>query len=191
MMCGSLTHALIARMLARESYPGGDPAAFEDAILLEARELLAANRSLGTHRARSHIRIVTAAGQYLHRYRPGPAATFYGSEVTLGQGRVDLLWHHPSVGVFADEVKTTRHTTADLPASHVDQVARYARDGWYRFGTGFAGVRYLPLLHPSSARWVSVDVDEHAHEVDGGQVGVVVRPLAGSPLDVTALREVS
>lgn len=152
--CGILIHQLISRMLEGQQGLDPDPDAFHDALLDEAERLITASRDLGAQASRVHTRVLTSAAHYLLRYRPNEDSLFLGIEVSLRTGRVDVLWEHPDVGVFADEVKSTRHNSQGVPPTHLDQVTRYVRAGDTCFGPVFAGVRYLPLLFPCNAAWV-------------------------------------
>jgi hypothetical protein len=177
LICGTLTHRLTARMLNLEQ---SDPGALNDyeAVLLEqANAIVTAEPGLGTHRSRTNMRVVTAAAQYLRRYRPNSQVLFIGTEVMVPDGRVDIAWEHPTLGVFFDELKTTRHHETRLVGGHLDQVEGYVWSGVARYGSRFAGVRYIPLLHPANARWVTARGDD-----------VEVAQLGGTPVDFSALR---
>lgn len=180
MICGTLTHRLTAAMLHLEQSDPGALRDYESALLENANAIVDAEPGLGAHRSRTNMRVVTAAAQYLRRYRPGAQVTFIGTEVGLPDGRVDIAWEHPTMGIFFDEMKTTRHHETRLVGEHLDQVERYVWAGRARYGSQFAGVRYIPLLNPANARWVTPIGDD-----------IEVAPLAGTPLDFSTLRMVS
>jgi hypothetical protein len=169
LLTGTLTHQTIAAVLRRLNAEGSHDVAM--LILTEGSRVVAASAVSGSQRARTRMRVATAAGQYIQRYQPGPPSVYLGSEIAAGDGRVDLVWNHPRIGVFYDEVKTTRHHSVMSPTD-LAQVTRYARAGHTQYGDRFAGVRYLPLLNMSTAMLATVDDDDR----------ITVTSLAGSPL---------
>lgn len=168
-VAGRLTHSLIA--VALTFLASGQVDDLPMLLLREGALVVNAEPGLGAHRSRVRIRVVTAAGRYLHQYRPLAPVTFQGAEEPVDGGRVDLAWLHPTVGVFYDEVKTTRHH-GSLSARDRDQLKRYATAGTSAHGTRFAGVRYLPLLNPAGAQLATLDE----------RGGLVLAPLASTPL---------
>ena len=169
---GTLTHQLVARFLQTQATLAVQEDADVPTALIEAgASLVAAVADLGPHRARVRLRVITSAGQYFHRFRPPPTVTFLGSEVNVREGVVDIAWQHPTLGVFFDELKTSRRSTGPISSDVDDQLRRYARSGADQFGDRFIGVRYIPLLNPAGAMLV---------EPRGG--GVTMTPLSTTPL---------
>lgn len=78
---------------------------------------------------------------------------FIGAEVSLGAGRVDLLWRTAADLVVIDEVKMAGASDHIDDASTVAQIQRYSDAGLAEFGDRFAGVRLLPLGAPGRALW--------------------------------------
>lgn len=174
---GTLTHRLVAAVL-REQQEGAVPVGSDvAAALIEMGSgVVAAVPDLGSHRSRVRLRVITCAGQYLNRFRPPVDVEFVGSEVPVREGVVDLVWRHPTLGVFFDELKTTRRAAATLSPTAAEQVRRYARSGVAEWGEVFAGVRFIPLLHPASAL-LAVPAGEDVDLV----------PLAGSALSTCSI----
>lgn len=176
LVCGTLTHSVVARILTLEA----EGAIVDDGFMLlleQSAAIINAAPGLGAHRARVGMRVTTAAGSYLARYRPGPDVAFVGTEVPVKGGRIDIAWRHPHLGTFFDEIKTSRHPQAVLAGDDLEQVSRYVRSGVVLHGSRFAGVRYIPLLNPSGAQFV---------HLTSGQIEV--GPLADSVLDISALK---
>jgi hypothetical protein len=167
---GMLTHRAIAACLNEmdPDLPEGSMAWMRK-INAVTETVVGPQPGLMSHRRRVHITVATATGAYLRQWRPGALCVFDGSEVNLETGRIDLMWRHRTVGVFFDEVKTVRAPRMDRESPEVRQAARYAFEGRDRFGSEFAGVRLIPILVPSRAKFVSVEP-------------LVVLPLGGSPL---------
>lgn len=169
---GSLTHRLVGQVLEDAACGSisraGDLAG---AIIGLGAELIAARPDLGPHAARVRMRVITAAGQYLQRYRPGGEVEFLGTEVPVRDGIVDIAWRHPQVGVFFDELKTNRRYHECLTPAAQEQLERYARSGAAEYGHRFYGVRYIPLLNPNAA--VVAQAEGSA---------VTITPLSQTPL---------
>lgn len=167
--CGTLTHQLVASILTLEYSSGG--AALSDTLIIErANEIVRNTQHLGSHGPRILMRVATASAVYLKRYRPSSECVFAGAEVVTGDGRVDLAWCDPTDHIFFDELKTSRRPESTLGGKHLEQVSRYAQDGRRAHGNRFLGVRYIPLLNPAGARWISPAGDR-----------VAVSDLASSP----------
>lgn len=171
-LVGVLTHRLVGRVL-EDAVCGsislaGDLAA---AIIDLGSELIAAQPDLGSHRQRVRMRVVTASGQYLQRYRPTDGVEFLGTEMPVREGIVDIAWRHPDVGVFFDELKTSRRCYERLTPTAQDQLERYVRSGIAEYGKRFYGVRYIPLLNPHSAVMARAEGS-----------AVIITPLRQSPV---------
>ena len=138
---GVLTHKVIgqvapaAQWRERSEYP---------ALVRETVGQVVRDKSLGRlDRARTRVTGLTT--QYLREFLPPTSATFLGTELAAGRGRVDLAWQHPKVGVWFDELKTWRHTQVGFDDATWQQVHRYLDAGITTFGDDFAGLRLLTL----------------------------------------------
>lgn len=176
---GTLTHRLVAQILQAQHSGLLPVGADVPAALIErGAALVAATAGLGSHRSRVRLRVVTSAGQYLHRFRPPASVEFLGTEMGVRDGIVDIAWRHPDLGVFFDELKTTRRATGPLPSDTAEQLRRYCLSGTAHHGELFAGVRYIPLLNPAGSLLVKPSGD-----------GVSMTPLSSTPLSVCAPME--
>ena len=169
-LIGAHTHRVIARVLA--AAPGGD--ALTAAVLEATFEEVRADKRLGNV-ANARVRVASAAATYLRHLRPLAPAHYEGAEQTVDGGRVDLVWRCPRLGVFYDEIKSTRTRLVALDEPAIDQVERYLRAGVAAYGDGFAGLRLLLLGNRNACMWLTPGGDRLS--------------LADSPAAVTALRE--
>lgn len=106
-------------------------------------------------KARAQVCSMTCA--YLSRYAPGPDAQYLGTEVRLGDCRVDLAWFVPDLGVVIDELKTTAWVSLRVDAAMLGQPQMYRELGVAEWGERFAGVRFLPLRNPHEARFITAE----------------------------------
>jgi hypothetical protein len=147
-----------------------------DLIMAEGKRIVSAE-SFGSHERRVRMRVVTAAGRYLQRCAPVAPTEFMGTEVLYDGSRVDLVWGHPRLGVFFDELKTSRQPRPETSTASLLQVSRYAQAGLDIFADSFAGVRLIPLLAPDAALLAWIE--------DGA---MQFTPLAQTALSLTHLR---
>ena len=170
---GTLTHRLVAEMVhAQESGVIRNDDDLATTLIEYGSRIVYATPGLGSHRAKVRIRVVTLAGRYLQQFRPPPEVRFLGTEMTVDQGVVDIAWQHPDLGVFYDELKTTRHWSATHSPTTREQVERYVQSGVALHGDCFTGVRLIPMHHPQSAALATPDGS-----------AVKYAPLSGSVLD--------
>ena len=106
-------------------------------------------------KARSQVGSLTCA--YLQRYAPGTDAQYLGTEIRLGNHRIDLAWFVPDLGIIIDELKTTAWVSLRVDSSMLAQPQTYRELGLAEWGDLFAGVRFLPLRNPGEARFVNRD----------------------------------
>lgn len=143
------------------------------AAIGETVDRVVTGRGLG--RAGSvRLRVIAMVVAYMDRYLPPVGAEFLATELVCGDGRVDLAWRLPGVGVWFDEIKTWRHQDVGLDRVTWEQIHRYMAAGRGEFGAEFAGLRVLVLSQTAHA---SVAVD----------VFGTVEPLQGSALHPSRL----
>lgn len=167
---GAIAHSVIGKL-----------APFAQAVSVQERVHLARNAvevalsgqsRLGRH-DKAALRILGLVSSYMRRYLPANTTLFLGTELSAGDGRVDLGWSNQEVGVFFDELKTWRHHTTLIDHSASLQIRRYLDAGVAEFGDRFAGVRLLTLGHSGGSL---------AFTPDG-----TVKPLADSILSTEYL----
>lgn len=90
---------------------------------------------------------VTAAGVYLHRFRPESPARFLGAEVPLDRGRADVVHELASGRVLIDEVKLGMERHLDQTVR--SQITRYLDRGSELWGSRFFGVRLCSVHQPA------------------------------------------
>jgi hypothetical protein len=98
----------------------------------------------------SRQRTACAVAAYFVRFLR-PNWRFLGAEVSLGTGRVDLVWELVGERRVIDEVKLGSLGEAIEDKATLAQVDRYRQVGTERWGAQFAGVRLLPLASPGRA----------------------------------------
>lgn len=152
---GHLAHDVIAEaapLLGSLS----DPDEIAEILCNVTREQVRSLRDARPHRV--HLRAFALALKYAAEFLPPPPSTFSGDELatTNGEGRVDLVWTHPSLGVFIDELKTEV-----MPDNHedrtLDQISRYLCFGREQYADRFAGVRLVTLGNRDSALMFNAD----------------------------------
>lgn len=99
---------------------------------------------------------VTAAGVYLHRFRPPAPWCLVDTEMQVGGGRLDVVHRRDGIGVLIDELKlgVGRHGESLVQ----DQIKRYLAAGQELWGTDFIGVRLCAVHEPVQSRLYSNDV---------------------------------
>jgi hypothetical protein len=168
---GKLAHRLLADNMDVARDLG--PSALVDLFFPQAAGLVALEGIRGRRQAAA-TRITSLASHYVQRLAPPAFVTYLGAEQTLGEGRVDLTYEHPTLGVFFDELKTWKNPRLVLDDATIGQLGRFVR-GAAAYGTTCAGVRLLP---------VSALADAQLHRPDGSAV-----PLAATALSPVALRQ--
>lgn len=166
---GMLVHQVIADVASSVQAIGLDAAGD---LLSETVGRLVTSNELGSL-TRARTRTIGMANRYLRDFLPGPSAVLLGTEYRTGNGRADLAWDLPGVGVWFDEIKTWRHAAVGLDTDTWEQVHRYMDAGLGRFGSRFVGVRVLTLSHPGACEVVTA-------------IGTR-EPLVGSDLDPAVL----
>lgn len=135
--------------------------------------VLVAREGVPSRREAAATRITSLASHYVQRLAPPEFVTYLGAEQALGEGRIDLTFEHPTLGVFFDELKAWRNPRLVLDEATEAQLERFVR-GAANYRTRCAGIRLLP---------VSALTDARLHRSDGTAV-----PLAATPLSPVALR---
>lgn len=96
---------------------------------------------------------ITAAGVYLHRFRPSLPWRLVATEMQVSSSRLDIVHSHDDVGVVIDELKlgVGRHGENLVQ----DQIKRYLKIGQELWGSDFIGVRLCAVHEPASSRLYS------------------------------------
>lgn len=145
---GTLTHCGIGRLAPVTRVPSSAE------IRATARDL---TKGLPRIEARAHTqKVIAGVSSYFWHLLPDPTWMFYGSEVHLGTGRVDLLWRDFVGRVLIDEVKTGHPRTLLALDTH-RQVENYRRLGLTLWGPVFAGIRLLSTSVPSRSVFIAPD----------------------------------
>ncbi len=103
----------------------------------------------------SFLDAVTAAGVYLHRFRPGPDWTLIPDELVDGRNRFDLVHQHRDGGMLIDELKLGVGRSAETAVR--DQIDRYVTAGSRRWGSSFMGLRLCAVHEPLQSRFYLPD----------------------------------
>lgn len=139
---GVLAHRGIAHLLAHTEHPS------DKQVRDVSRHLVALYPAV---EARSHRQKLTGMiHSYFWNFLPPAAYQFFGAELDLGLGRVDLLWKSSSGAVFVDEVKTG-HSPSLLTSAVVEQVENYRILGLAVWPDHFLGIRLLSTASPNAS----------------------------------------
>jgi len=93
--------------------------------------------------------VVSATGIYLHRFALPEPWTFVGSEIVLGDCRIDLAWECDN-NVLVDEIKLG--IGRPNQAAVADQIRRYQSAATKHWGSAFLGVRLCAIDEPMRSR---------------------------------------
>lgn len=149
LLVGTVAHRAVAQVL--DEGLETDRAQRVTQILIAVRNVLA-QRTGTVDRAQAVIvDAATATAAYLLRFALPEPWLYRGSEVPLGGGLADLVWHNPRRDLWlVDEIKTgvSRVTEARLRP----QIDRYVDGGAARWRTHFVGVRLCAVSKPAHTR---------------------------------------
>ena len=145
-LVGAQVHAVIAHLAAHTTTP--EVAAIRHAV---ARSF----PHLGRNEGRAHKQNIAAQVRtYFTQLLPPTDYRFAGSEVHLGQGRIDLLWRHADDTMLIDEIKTgygfLLANTRTLTQAH-----RYLTEGLTVYGRALAGLRLVSTYEPRASLFLS------------------------------------
>jgi hypothetical protein len=147
---GDRVHRLIAMLVTAD-----DPFT---AINSTTRQLLKERPVSGARLGSVRMRVGSAAGTYLRRFRPD--AELVGVEEPLGAGVADLVWRHKPSGAFVvDEIKLGCGDTSG--SGLIAQISRLIDGGSARWGAEFVGVRVVPLTRPVNCCLVVSHCGDH------------------------------
>lgn len=93
---------------------------------------------------------VTAAGVYLHRFRPASNWRLVADELTVGGNRFDLVHRSHQGTVLIDELKLGVGRSAETAVR--EQIDRYLEAGSRLWGSSFIGVRLCAVHEPLQSR---------------------------------------
>jgi hypothetical protein len=143
---GAACHRIIANLAQRSHNPSLEQ------IKQEVRRHL---RHLAENEGRAHRQNLTGlTDTYFRELAPGQQWRFHGSEVHLGNGRVDLLWKAADGRLMVDELKTG-HWTFFGTREHHEQARRYLHDTRDLFGPHVVGLRLLCLTRPRNSLYLT------------------------------------
>lgn len=92
----------------------------------------------------------TAAGVYLHRFRPMPPWQLLATEMPVERCRFDLVFEVPNGHVLIDELKLGVGRPNEAAVRR--QIDRYLELGEVTWGTRFLGVRLCAVHEPTQSR---------------------------------------
>lgn len=98
----------------------------------------------------SFLDAVTAAGVYLHRFRPGGAWSLMAEEFVADGSRFDLVYRHVDGATLIDEVKLGVGRNGETAVR--EQIDRYLDAGGRLWGASFVGVRLCAVHEPLQSR---------------------------------------
>lgn len=98
----------------------------------------------------SMLDAVTAAGVYLHRFRPADGWRVVADEFAVDGARFDLVHRHAEGAVLVDELKLGVGRGGETAVR--DQIDRYLDAGHRMWGSSFIGVRLCAVHEPLQSR---------------------------------------
>jgi hypothetical protein len=149
---GRLIHQVIATLAADATPPTPERI---------KRAVSAALPGYAPIEARAHRQNITSGVFVYFRYLVAPAGwRFLGSEMSLGLGRVDLVWRDDRGLTLLDEIKTGSSRQLELSRTH-RQISMYLDCARQEFGDRLAGLRVLSTSDPRRSLFVHPD-GEHS-----------------------------
>jgi hypothetical protein len=116
---------------------------------------------IGLNEARAHRQnIAGAVAVYFRRLLPPAGWRFRGSEMHLGDGRVDLVWAGPGRRILLDEIKTGHPRQLETSRTR-EQIRGYLATARGIWPDRLHGLRLLSTTEPS--RSVFIDSDGFIH----------------------------
>lgn len=145
---GRITHEVIATLAPRTFTPTLDDI---------QRAVTTALPGYAPIEARAHRQNIAAGVFAYFRFLLPPASwSFAGAEVSLGLGRIDLLWRDAGGRHLIDEVKTGSSRQLQLTRTH-RQIETYLADARLDFGDDLVGARLLSTTDPGQSQFVHPD----------------------------------
>lgn len=146
---GDAIHAFVAFLCAEF---GGEAS---PAQVLSKVPFLTAGRLPPVYRQSMNQRVVTASAAYFRLF-PRRGWEFVGSEINVGEVRLDLLWRRGDV-FQADELKSGSVAIEAGSGVVLDQAKAQFRAGRNEFGSAFEAVRVVLLMHPNKSYYLKED----------------------------------
>lgn len=120
------------------------------------------------------VTATTAAGAYLHRFRPLSPWKMVGTELQVASCRFDVVHQHRGAGVLIDEIKLGNGRSDE--AAVQEQIERYLEHGRSKWGSLFRGVRLCSVHEPMRSRLYLPNGRESLLLLESGlDAGVMVR----------------
>lgn len=146
---GDRTHRVIARVLAAGLSPDRDARTLD--VVTTAAEVLRRHPVSSKRQRAAVFEVATAAACYLHRFVLPEPWTFHDAEMSVVNGRVDVVWANAATGEkLIDEIKSTVGRAGESALR--DQIDRYVTAGVAMWGDTFVGVRLCAVSQPRRSR---------------------------------------
>lgn len=144
---GDRAHRIVAAALRSEQPPTRSATAI---MLARCGRQVFADHPIDYRTRESLLDAVTAAGVYLHRFRPTSNWRLVADELAVGGSRFDLVHRRHQGAVLIDELKLGVGRTAETAVR--DQIDRYLDAGRRMWGSSFIGVRLCAVHEPLQSR---------------------------------------
>lgn len=144
---GSQAHRIVARALAAGLSTDRAQRALE--LTRHARSVFE-EHPISYRTREAFLDAVTAAGVYLHRFRPLEPWCLIGSEAPVGTVRFDVVHELDRLGVLVDEIKLGVGRASE--AAVRKQIESYLEHGLLEWGDQFIGVRLCAVHEPLQSR---------------------------------------
>lgn len=147
LVVGDRAHRIVAAALRSEQPPTRSASAI---TLARCGRQVFADHPVEYRTRESLLDAVTAAGVYLHRFRPTANWSLLGDEFAVPGSRFDLVHRNQAGAVLIDELKLGVGRTAETAVR--EQIDRYLAEGRRLWGSSFVGVRLCAVHEPLQSR---------------------------------------
>lgn len=144
---GDRAHRIVAAALHLEQPLTRSAAAI---MLARCGRRVFADHPIDYRTRESLLDAVTAAGVYLHRFRPAANWRLVADELKVGGSRFDLVHRSHQGTVLIDELKLGVGRSAETAVR--EQIDRYLEAGSRLWGLSFIGVRLCAVHEPLQSR---------------------------------------
>ncbi len=146
---GDRAHRVIARVLTAGLSHDRDTRTLD--VVTTAADVMRGHPVSGNRQRAAVFEVATAAACYLHRFVLPEPWRFHDAEMSVVNGRVDVVWANTVTGEkLIDEVKSTVGRAGESALR--DQIDRYVAAGVAMWGDAFVGVRVCAVSQPRRSR---------------------------------------
>lgn len=147
LVVGDRAHRIVAAALRTEQPPTRSGNAI---MLTRCGRQVFADYPVEYRGRESFLDAITAAGVYLHRFRPPAGWSLMADEFVADGSRFDLVHRNEAGATLIDELKLGVGRTGETSVR--EQIDRYLKTGSRLWGSSFVGVRLCAVHEPLQSR---------------------------------------